>query len=208
MANFGAKYPCFAPFKGVEPTNALPKYDAKVVVGKLVSANLTVNLASGELYVDDALTEQLSEFASGTIAMETDDMLDDVAAVVYGATAGYIQQGRHGPLRRPGVLQDPHAGRREVLQGLLLSQGAGGPGQRQRPDQGQLHHLRHQQYHVYRLRRQYRRLADYRDLRQRGGGKGVGGRAVGARGCHARELSTGGGGGAAALSLLFKAVKR
>ena len=69
MANFGAKYPCFAPFKGVEPTNALPKYDAKVVVGKLVSANLTVNLASG------------------TIAMETDDMLDDVAAVVYGATA-------------------------------------------------------------------------------------------------------------------------
>lgn len=87
MANFGAKYPCFAPFKGVEPVNALPKYDAKVVVGKLVSANLTVNLASGELYADDALTEQLSEFASGTIAMETDDMLDDVAAVVYGATA-------------------------------------------------------------------------------------------------------------------------
>lgn len=87
MANFGAKYPCFAPFKGVEPTNALPKYDVKVVVGKLVSANLTVNLASGELYADDALTEQLSEFASGTIAMETDDMLDDVAAVVYGATA-------------------------------------------------------------------------------------------------------------------------
>ena len=87
MAQFGAKYPCFAPFKGVEPADKLPAYEAKVVIGRLVAANLTVNLASGELYADDALTEQLSEFASGSIAMETDDMLDDVAATVYGATA-------------------------------------------------------------------------------------------------------------------------
>lgn len=87
MASFGAKYPCFAAFKGDEPAAALPKYDGKVVVGRLVSANLTVNLASGELYADDVLTEQLSEFASGTIAMETDDMEDATAAVVYGATA-------------------------------------------------------------------------------------------------------------------------
>lgn len=87
MAQFGAKYPCFAPFVGAEPEDALPKYGEKVVLGRLVAANLTVNLASGELYADDALTEQLSEFASGTIAMETDDMLDDVASVVYGATA-------------------------------------------------------------------------------------------------------------------------
>ena len=47
MANFGAKYPVFAPFKGAEPTDTLPKYDTKTVLGKLVSANLTVNLSSG-----------------------------------------------------------------------------------------------------------------------------------------------------------------
>ena len=86
MAQFGAQYPCFAPFSGDEPAAALPTYGGKVVLGKLVSAKLTINLASGELYADDELAEQVSEFASGTLALETDDMTDDVAAAVYGAT--------------------------------------------------------------------------------------------------------------------------
>lgn len=77
MAEFGAKYPCFKPSGET----------AGVVIGKLVSANLTVNLASGELYADDSLAEQLSEFASGSVAMETDNMADSVASTIYGATA-------------------------------------------------------------------------------------------------------------------------
>ena len=76
MAGFGANYPCFKP----EDANA------GVVLGKLVSANLTVNLATGELYADDALAEQVSEFSSGSIAMETDDMTDENAGIVYGCT--------------------------------------------------------------------------------------------------------------------------
>ncbi len=76
MAKFGAKYPCFC----------VSGEDEGVVLGKLVSANLTVNLASGELYADDVMAEQASEFASGSIAMETDDMTDAVAAEIYGAT--------------------------------------------------------------------------------------------------------------------------
>ena len=55
MAQFGAQYPCFAPFSGDEPAATLPTYGGKVVLGKLVSANLTINLASGELYADDEL---------------------------------------------------------------------------------------------------------------------------------------------------------
>ena len=74
MAEFGAKHPCF------KKDNAT----AGIVLGKLVSANLTVNLASGELYADDALDEQLSEFASGTLAMETNDLTDENAAQIYG----------------------------------------------------------------------------------------------------------------------------
>lgn len=74
MAEFGAKYPCF------KPDDA----EKGVVLGKLVAANLTVNLASGELYADDALDEQLSEFASGSLAMETNDLTDENAAQVYG----------------------------------------------------------------------------------------------------------------------------
>lgn len=74
MAEFGANYPCFKP----------DGKDEGVVLGKLVSANLTVNLASGEIYADDGMAEQLSEFASGTIAMETDDLEDEKASKVYG----------------------------------------------------------------------------------------------------------------------------
>ena len=78
MAEFGAKYPCFKKNTGST---------AGVVLGKLVTANLTVNLASGELYADDALAEQLSQFANGSLAMETDNMADSVASEIYGATA-------------------------------------------------------------------------------------------------------------------------
>lgn len=74
MAEFGAKYPCFK----------ADDAESGVVLGKLVAANLTVNLASGELYADDALDEQLSEFASGSVAMETNDLTDENAAAVYG----------------------------------------------------------------------------------------------------------------------------
>ena len=76
MAEFGANYPCFKPKDATRG----------VVTGKLVSANLTVNSASGELFADDSLAEQITEFASGSLAMETDDMLDSVASVIYGCT--------------------------------------------------------------------------------------------------------------------------
>lgn len=76
MAKIGAQYPCF---KGEGKEKG-------VVLSRLVSANLTINLASGELYGDDALAEQVSEFASGSIAMETTDMKDTDAAEIYGCT--------------------------------------------------------------------------------------------------------------------------
>ncbi len=85
MASFGAKMPLFAPF-ATEPEAALPTYGETVNIGKLVKADLTVTLASGELWADDALAESLELFASGSIAMETDDIADEVASVLYGAT--------------------------------------------------------------------------------------------------------------------------
>lgn len=85
MASFGAKYPFFNKIKS-EPAGALPVYEGDPVrIGRLVKADLTVNLASGKLFADDGLGETVDEFSSGSIAMETDDMTDDVASVVYGA---------------------------------------------------------------------------------------------------------------------------
>jgi len=86
MASFGAKYPYFNPV-AEEPEGALPTYKnpEPVRIGRLVKADLTVTLASGKLYADDTLAESVEEFSSGSIAMETDDMEDAVASVVYGA---------------------------------------------------------------------------------------------------------------------------
>lgn len=85
MASFGAKYPYFNPVKE-EPEGKLPIYKNPEPsrIGRLVKADLTVNLSSGKLFADDVLAESVEEFSSGSIAMETDDMEDTVAAEVYG----------------------------------------------------------------------------------------------------------------------------
>lgn len=87
MAQFGAKRPIFNPID-TQPESALPTYKeaAPLVIGKLVKADLSVTLASGKLFADDGLAESVDEFASGAVAMETDDMVDEVASKLYGAT--------------------------------------------------------------------------------------------------------------------------
>lgn len=74
MAEFGAKHPCF------KRNDAA----AGIIIGKLVAANLTVNLATGEMFADDELAEQVSMFASGSLAMQTDDLEDYKNAEIYG----------------------------------------------------------------------------------------------------------------------------
>lgn len=104
MASFGAKYPYFNPTAS-EPEGKLPVYKnpEPVRIGRLVKADLTVNLASGKLFADDGLAESVDEFSSGSIAMETDDMEDPVAAVVYGCNVD-------GKMVRYNVGDDPPAG--------------------------------------------------------------------------------------------------
>ena len=86
MASFGAKNPYFCKVKE-EPDGKLPVYDGEPVkIGRLVKADLSITMASGKLYADDELAESVEEFASGSLAMETDDIIDSVASVVYGTT--------------------------------------------------------------------------------------------------------------------------
>ena len=104
MASFGAKYIRFNTITE-EPEGKLPVYKrgGAVTLGRLVKADLTVNLASGKLDADDELAESVDEFSSGSIAMETDDMEDPVAAVVYGCNVD-------GKMVRYNVGDDPPAG--------------------------------------------------------------------------------------------------
>ena len=85
MAAFGARYMMFAPFKGEEPKAALPTYGEAVQLGALNKADLTVNLASGEIYGDDVLDERVEEFVSGTLTVEITDLDPDTESVVYGS---------------------------------------------------------------------------------------------------------------------------
>jgi len=85
MASFGAKNPYFAKIKE-EPEVSLPVYEGEPSkIGRLVKADLSVTMASGKLYADDTLAESVEEFVNGSITMETDDMTDEVASLVYGA---------------------------------------------------------------------------------------------------------------------------
>ena len=84
MAAFGAKYIKFAPFQ-TEPEDVLPTYEEAVELGALVKADLTVNLASGEIWANNALNEKLEEFGSGTLAVEVSDMTDEIESKVFGS---------------------------------------------------------------------------------------------------------------------------
>ena len=85
MAAFGAKYIKFAPISA-EPDAALPQYGEGIQIGALVRADLTVNLASGEIYGDDVLDERVEEFVSGTLAVEVTDLEDEKEKVIFGST--------------------------------------------------------------------------------------------------------------------------
>ena len=100
MASFGAKNPYFCKVKE-EPDGKLPVYDGEPVkIGRLVKADLSITMASGKLYADDELAESVEEFASGSLAMETDDIIDSVASVVYGTNR--YRRGEDGPLQHQG----------------------------------------------------------------------------------------------------------
>lgn len=87
MAGFGAKYIKFNPIKET-PKKALPVYEDSdpVQLGALVKADLSVTSASGKAFGDDELKESLDEFSYATLAVETLDMLDEVASTLYGCT--------------------------------------------------------------------------------------------------------------------------
>jgi hypothetical protein len=85
MASMGLKYMAWADIAG-ETTTAVPTYNAGLVLGKAVSVNSTVSNAEGELYADDMLAEYVSEFSSGELTAEVDNISLENQAKLYGAT--------------------------------------------------------------------------------------------------------------------------
>ena len=85
MASMGLKYMAWADI-AAETTTAVPTYNAGLVLGKAVSVNVSVSNAEGEVYADDALAEYISEFSSGELTAEVDNISLENQAKLYGAT--------------------------------------------------------------------------------------------------------------------------
>lgn len=87
MARMGLKLMLWAPIQ-TETATAIPTYDntKMITVGKMVSLNVAINNAEGELYADDALTEYAGEFSSADLDAETDSISLENQAKIYGAT--------------------------------------------------------------------------------------------------------------------------
>lgn len=85
MAKIGLKKFVWAEF-ATEPDNAAPTYETPIVVGKMVSVNVSFTKASGEFYADDEVTERIDDVVSGELTPELDHISLENQAVMTGAT--------------------------------------------------------------------------------------------------------------------------
>lgn len=84
MADIGLKYMAGAKLL-TDLENTPPTYDAGMVIGRMVSTNLAVTNAEGELRADDMTAEYESEFSSADFTAEVDNISLEKQAVMYGA---------------------------------------------------------------------------------------------------------------------------
>lgn len=83
MAMVGMLHPVAAKIATEVEGQALT-YDAGMVVGKAISANITFNRNDNPLYADDSVAEEDNGITGGTIEVNTDDLLETVRACVLG----------------------------------------------------------------------------------------------------------------------------
>lgn len=90
----GAKCPCWAPVT-TQGAGVLPTYGTGVVASKLSKVVETINLAEGQAYFDDDLDEEVSEFRSIGLAVDTKGYEDTVLEAMYGSvvTDGVLEDG-------------------------------------------------------------------------------------------------------------------
>ena len=85
MAKMGMKYYIWAKMTN-EPADAAPTYAPGKIMGKMVSINVTISNSEGELYADNMLSEYASEFSSGEMSTEVDNIALADQAEMYGAS--------------------------------------------------------------------------------------------------------------------------
>ena len=84
MAPIGLDKLYYAPI--TEDANGNETYGTPIQLAKAISAELSVELNEATLYADDGQAEAVKEFKSGTISLGIDDLGNEKAAALVGAT--------------------------------------------------------------------------------------------------------------------------
>ncbi|GHU48363.1 hypothetical protein FACS1894120_6780 [Clostridia bacterium] len=72
MAKIGLKHVVAAPVTA--ETATATTYGAGMIVGKAISASMSVEVNEATLYADNMVAETIKEFKSGKLTLETDDL--------------------------------------------------------------------------------------------------------------------------------------
>lgn len=86
MAFIGLRYPVAAPITA-QTDGAEPTYGTGFVVGKAITANLTINRNDNPLYGDDAICEDDNGITAMSLELGTDDLEDEVQEKLLGIVA-------------------------------------------------------------------------------------------------------------------------
>ncbi|EMS74026.1 major tail protein [Ruminiclostridium cellobioparum] len=81
MAVIGLKNPIYSKYA---ETNGTITYNSGKVMAKAIKADLSIDIADAILYADDGAAESVKQFSKGTIALQVDDLEDEVKADLYG----------------------------------------------------------------------------------------------------------------------------
>jgi phi13 family phage major tail protein len=87
-----------------------------MILGKAISASVSIEINESFLYADDGIAESVKEFKSGKLSLNTDDLLYEVQGMLLGHTvtqntltanandlAPYVGVGFYGQVVRDGV---------------------------------------------------------------------------------------------------------
>jgi phi13 family phage major tail protein len=100
----------------LDATKTAPTYTDGIIIGKAISANVSVEVNEAILYADDAVAESVKAFKSGKISLNTDDLTYEVQGMLLGHSvsgdtlkansndvAPYVGVGFYGAVIRNGV---------------------------------------------------------------------------------------------------------
>lgn len=91
MAKTGMRY-VVAALLSEEKDGQMPAYTGGMVMGRGISAEVSIDRADSKLYADDAVAESENAITGGSISIGVDDILEDAQELVFGL----VKRGEEG----------------------------------------------------------------------------------------------------------------